>query len=383
MEWPSGFDPDWRDTENVIRPLMDNWLVWAEYMISRGCYPGFIPLAESDTLQRSSVLWMDAFLNYLAQTHFQRFQAVLNSGMYVATHPYILNHFYQEVPGGGPLSARPPAQQRADEPGWHFEYPYDPISQANDPGRTVFGGTPLTPYGDPVGLLAMGLMFNQRSAELFGSQAVPVVGTEGGIFAFRNETFQQDTRFPPYNEQSQAEATKAMFDWITTTAPPWFFGLTLWKEDEYYYPNDAPAIGVLSTRPTPPKPVPPTEVMGPNAPSLTPNQAPGPGPIVGEPDYHMIILAPGLDVTWFLDTSRSYWNTFRPMMTQRSEIIAFVPSTQSLAVTVIAPPEMDAPMRATIEEAYPNVLFDLIVATDKATVQQTLNNRVQTGERFG
>jgi hypothetical protein len=383
VEWPNGFDPDWRDTDNVIRPLMDNWLVWAEYMVSRGCYPGFIPLAEADTLQRSSVLWMDAFLNYLAQTHFTRFQTLLNSGMFVATHPYILNHFYQEMPGGGPLSARPPELQRADEPGWHFEYPYDPISQANDPGRTVFGGTPLTPYGDPVGLVAMGLMFNQRAAELFGSQAVPVVGTEGGIYAFRNETFQQDNRFPPYNEQSHAQATKAMFDWITTTAPEWFFGLTLWKEDDYYFPNDAPAIGALSARPTAPKPVPPTEVMGPNAPSLTPHRAPGPGPIRGEPDYHMLLLAPGLDVTWFLDTARSYWNTFRPMMTQRRELIDFIPPTQSLAVTVIAPQDMEDMMRVSIEEAYPNVLFDLIVADDKTAVQQILNNRVQANARFG
>lgn len=383
VEWQPGFDPDWRDTDNVIRPLMDNWLTWAEYMASRGCYPGFIPLAESDTEQRSSVLWMDAFLRYLAQTHFQRFQTLLNSGMYVATHPYILNHFYQEVPGGGPLSARPPELQRADEPGWHFEYPYDPICQANDPGRTVFGGTARTPFGDPVGLLAMGHMFNQRAAEWFGTQAVPVMGTEGGIWGFRGHTYQQDTRYPSYNEQSHAEATRAMFDWIATSAPPWFFGLTLWKEDDYYFPNDAPAIGKLSQRPALPRTVPDTEVIGPNAPSLSPVGAPGPGPIVGEPDNHMLLLAPGLDMSWFLDTAQAYWNTFRPMVTDRLELVGLVPGTQSLAVTVLAAPDMEAAMRAAIELAYPNVLFDLIMTTDKAALAETLNNRVRLGNRFG
>ena len=383
VEWPSGFDPDWRDHDNVIRPLMDNWLSWAEYMVSRGCYPGFIPLAESDTLERSSVLWMDAFLNYLGDTHFQRFQAVLNNGMYAATHPYILNHFYQEVPGGGPLSARSPAQQRGDEGGWHFEYPYDPICQTNDPGRTVFGGTPRTPYGDPVGLLAMGYMFNQRANEWFGAQAVPVVGTEGGIWGFRNQSYQQDTRYPPYNEQSQGEATRALFDWISTSAPPWFFGLTLWKEDDYYSPNNAPAIDKLSTSRALLKSVPPTEVLGPNAPSINPLHPPGPGPIDGEPDNHLLLLAPGLDMSWCLDTAQAYWNTFRPMVSDRSELIALIPATQSLAVTVIAPPDMEATLRASIEQAYPNVLFDLITATDKSAVADVLNNRVRVGERFG
>jgi hypothetical protein len=44
---------------------------------------------------------------------------------------------------------------------------------------------------------------------------------------------------------------------------------------------------------------------------------------------------------------------------------------------------MEDMMRVSIEEAYPNVLFDLIVADDKTAVQQILNNRVQANARFG
>ena len=382
VEWPEGFDPDWRDTENVIRPLMDNWLLWAEYTVSVGCYPGFISLAESDNPRYSSVLWMDAFLNYLAQNHFERFQRVMANGMYVATHPYILNHFYQEQPGGGPLSARPPETQNAREGGWHFDYPYDPISQANDPGRTVYGGTPLTPYGDPVGLLAMGRMFNERSAALFGSQAVPVLGTEGGIFPFRDGMHQQDTRYPPYNEQSHAEATVAMFEWIARVAPPWFFGVTLWKEDDYYVPGPAPVIGRLAETPPLLKDVPPIEVMGPGLSIATP-VVPGPGPIHGQADFHIVILAPGLEASWFFDTAQAYWNLFRPMVTTRSELIDFIPNTKSLAVTVITPAEMVDTMRLAIASRYPNVWFDLIVADDINDVRDTLNQRVRVNRRFG
>ena len=44
---PSEIDPNWQDTNNMIGPLMDNWLLFAEFVISLGCYPGFPPLAES------------------------------------------------------------------------------------------------------------------------------------------------------------------------------------------------------------------------------------------------------------------------------------------------------------------------------------------------
>jgi hypothetical protein len=384
VEWPEGFDPDWRDHDRVIRPLMDNWLSWAEYMISYGCYPGFIPLAEADTLQRSSVLWMDAFLRYLFEAHFDRFRNVLNNGMYVATHPYILNHFYQEIPGQGARSARPPEQQNAKEPGWHFEYPYDPLGQANDPGRTVYGGTALTPYGDPIGLVAMGRMFNERAAMLFGTQAVPVVGTEGGIYAFRGQVYQQDTRYPPYTEQSQAEATVAMFEWIAREAPPWFFGVTLWKEDEYYQPGTAPAIGRLSEIPPILKEVPPIEVMGTGIPpALATPTPPGPGPIRGQPDFHMILLAPGLSSEWFFDTARAYWNTFRPIVTTSVELIDLMPSTQSLAITVISPADLVETLRQAISGRYPNIWFDLLQADSLESVANTLNERVRVNRRFG
>ena len=383
VEWPHGFDPTWEDHENVIRPLMDNWLTWAEYVISVGGYPGFIPLAESDNPRYAAVHWMDAFLNYLASAHYDRFRAVLGGGMYCATHPYILNHFYQEVAGRGPTSARSPGAQRAREPGWHFEYPYDPISQQNDSGRTVYGGTPLSPNGDPVGLTAMGRMFNERCSAIWGAANVPVVGTEGGIFPFRGGSFQQDTRYPPYNADSQAEATVAMFDWIATSAPAWFFGVTLWKEDDYYVPTTARAMDLLAQYEPILKSVPAIEVLGGRIPD-TPTPVPtGPGPIHGPADHHMLILGPGLSSEWFLDTAQAYWNLFRPVVTSVTEIINYIPNTQSLGATVIAPPDTVDLITQSIRTAYPNVYMDVITADDLDRVRELLNERARTNRRFG
>lgn len=384
IEWPGGVDIDWRNP-GIMGPLADNWLVWAEFIISQGGYPGFISLAESDDPKAAATRWMDTFLSYLRQNHFARFRQVLANGAYCATHPYILNHFYQEVPGGGPASARPPEAQVAREPGWHFEYPYDPLQQSIDPGRTVFGGTPLTPNGDPVGLIAMGRMFNERCAQWFGTQAIPVLGTEGGIWRFlpheNGRYYQQDTRYPPYDEESQAEATVAMFDWIARQAPPWMFGLCLWKEDEYYRVGKVAAIPRLEQEPPYYKAVPPLNVMAGPAEERV-EIVPGPGPIHGQADFHMVILAPGLDTDWFFETAQPYWQRFRPIVTDDLSLIDLFQSDKSLAATVIAPPQAIAFMTERIEAQYPHVWFDLIVSENRSDVGDILNERVQRNQRF-
>lgn len=89
----------YKNFDGMIKPLMDNWLPWAEFIISNGGYPGFPALAETDDKDLSSVLWMDAFLNYLKTAYFDRFKDILNNGLYCATHPYILNHYSPEIAG--------------------------------------------------------------------------------------------------------------------------------------------------------------------------------------------------------------------------------------------------------------------------------------------
>src|SRR5690606_19860183 len=242
--------------------------------------------------------------------------------------------------------------------GWHFEYPYDPLQQSIDPGRTVFGGTALTPYGDPVGLIAMGRMFNERCAQWFGTQAVPVLGTEGGIFPFlsgdHGRFYQQDNRYPPYDEVSQAQATIAMFDWIARQAPPWMFGVCLWKEDEYYNPHKTLAILRMEEAPPYFKAVPPLEVMA--DPLAAPQEiVAGPGPIHGQADFHMVILGPGVNTDWIFETARPYWELFRPIVTDDLSLIDFFISDKSLAATVIAPPQYVTIMTERIKDKYLNV----------------------------
>ncbi len=238
-EWPGGgwdMDITW-ENRDLIQPLMDSWIDWAERLIQLGGYPAFPALAESADYKHATVYWMRAMLLYLREHHETRFRWVLGNGLWCATHPYIANHFYQEPPGGPPYAARQPHEQRASEPGWHFEYPYDPLQQRRDPGRTVFGGTALTPNGDPNGLIASGLAFQQLLWKYFRGGPVPVLGTEGGIWRIPapwDPPHIIDDRYPGYTWDSHAEATMAMWSWIAKKAPPWFFGVTTWSEPDWY-----------------------------------------------------------------------------------------------------------------------------------------------------
>ncbi|MBZ0287849.1 MAG: hypothetical protein K8I30_09565, partial [Anaerolineae bacterium] len=79
-----------------------------------------------------------------------------------------------------------------------------------------------------------------------------------------------------------------------------------------------------------------------------------------------------------------YWNTFRPIVTSSWDFIEYIPYEQSLAVTVIAPPDMSNSMAMSIQGKYPNVLFDLVIADgDKGSVSDIFNNRVWSSRRFG
>ncbi len=383
-EWPENTPPDYMNIPGIIAPLMQNWLSWAETIIGMGGYPAFPALAEAVGGPSDVTSWMIAMLTYLADNCYDRFRTVANSGMWCATHPYIYNHFYQE--GTGPLDARPPGAERADEGRWHFEYPYDPITQAHNPGLTAVSGGPDYPQGDPVGLTGMGHAFIQRFQDLFGGGAVPVVGTEGGITPVPGPSSLQqiDQRFPPFDWSSHAEATLAAFNWIAQEGPPWMFGLTLWKENDYFEGQSGPVPATKRLMATAPafKMVPPVEALGGPGPRALKVPV-GPGPIHGSPDFHFLILAPGFNTAWFFQHARDYWDRFRPILVTATDTIAYLPYSKSLGVTVLATPDVAGAMAEQVRDRWPTVWFDLIVASQPEDVAAVLQTRAANGRRFG
>ncbi len=238
-EWPvdsPALPLNWVGEERCIRPLMDHWLEWAEGIIELGGYPAFPAMADTTVERQATIMWLDACLYYLRDMRAERFRRVIVSGLWLATHPNVLNHFYQEPPGGPSYAARPYYQQRADEDGWHFEYPYDPLTQRLDPGRTSLGGTETSPVGDPFGLTATGDAFQRLLKRHFNAGPVPVLGTAGGIRPPRpgDAPLQPDRHYPPYSHENYGEALLGMWRWIARQGPPWFFGMIVTGERSYY-----------------------------------------------------------------------------------------------------------------------------------------------------
>lgn len=383
-EWP-GVIADSNNREGIIKPLMDNWLTWAESFIDQGLYPAFPALSEAtgDGYEHS-IRWLRAMFSYLADAQRDRFLRVANNGMWVATHPYTYNHFYQERAGS--RTPRQPDEQRGFEGGWHFEYPYDAIAQASNPGVTTISGPAKYPDGDPIGLIAMGDAFMRLAGEYFGINQVPVVATEGGIWPVPKTTgdvLGLDARYPPVTWFSHGEATVAMYNWIINQAPPWMFGVTMWKEDDYYESAQGVvrAVQLLESFPPAAKVVPPIEVLpggGPSGPILT-----GPGPLHGAPDYHFVLLAAGFSADWYFNVGGEYTEKFRPTMSTDPSYIAYLPYAKSLVITVMATPDMSEATFQQVKQRWPNVMIDSITVQTEAQLQQELTRRLGIGMPYG
>ncbi len=192
-QWQSGGRP---------KLVMDHWLRDAEAVIELGGYPALPALAQcSHHPECSSIRWYINAFEWLAQNASDRAREAFSKGAWIASHDGVLNHCYRDQAGE-----------------WHFEYPYDPICQADTPDKTIMDDdNSLIGHRVPVQLLK----------EHFDLE-VPVISTEGGVFAPHNGVLQWDNRYPGYDLLGHAERTVAMYQWLEKSAPDYHFGMCPW-----------------------------------------------------------------------------------------------------------------------------------------------------------
>jgi hypothetical protein len=197
-EWKQG---DWRIGG---RPelVAQNWLKDAEAVIERGGYPAFPALAQcSHDEESSSILWYHNAFEWMSRNANSAARDIFSGGAWIASHDAVLNHCYRDSSGA-----------------WHFEYPYDPVCQADKPGRTIMDDdNSLIGHQVPVQLLS----------ERFGLE-VPVISTEGGVFVPYQGIAQWDPRYPGYDVYGHAERTVAMYRWLESNTPDYYFGMCPW-----------------------------------------------------------------------------------------------------------------------------------------------------------
>lgn len=197
-EWKYG---EWR-TGGRPELVAQNWLKDAEAVIERGGYPAFPALAQcSHNEDSSSILWYLNAFEWMSRNAANTARDVFSGGAWIASHDAVLNHCYREANGT-----------------WHFEYPYDPICQADKPGRTIMDDdNSLIGHRVPVQLLR----------DHFDLE-VPVMSTEGGVFVPHQGVAQWDPRYPGYDVNGHAERTVAMYRWLESNAPDYYFGMCPW-----------------------------------------------------------------------------------------------------------------------------------------------------------
>lgn len=191
--WQSGGNPEL---------VMQNWVPDAKAVIAAGGYPAFPALAQCGLQpEHGSINWTVNAFEWLDEQAHADAEYIFTHGGWIAVHAATLNHCYKDSDGN-----------------WHFEYPYDPICQKDQPGKTILqDDNSLIGYRMPAKLLQ----------DHFGLQ-VPVISTEGGVLVPQSGWEQLDSRYPGYDEVGHAERTVAMFQWLRTNAEDYFFAMCPW-----------------------------------------------------------------------------------------------------------------------------------------------------------
>jgi hypothetical protein len=182
--------------------VCQNWLRDAHSVIEMGGYPALPALAQcSMDADCSSIRWYVSAFEWMARDAANSARDVFSNGAWIASHDATLNHCYRDDTGQ-----------------WHFDYPYDPICQADKPGRSIMDDdNSLIGHRVPVQLLKehLGLI-------------VPVISTEGGVFVPHDGVVQWDNRYPGYDAHGHAERTVAMYRWLESNTPDYYFGMCSW-----------------------------------------------------------------------------------------------------------------------------------------------------------
>jgi len=321
--------------------VMPAWLDDAEAVIERGGYPGFPALAPCGFDERhSSILTYQGYFRWLADNAFDRAKAVFENGAWIAIHPYMCNHFYLDDGGE-----------------WHFEYPDDPICQADDPGRTIMD--------DDVSLMC-GEVPQTLLRQYFGLE-VPLIGTEGGPWVPKpGEVRQPDNRYPGFDLPWHANATVGMFEWIARKAPPYFFGHCVWLLDGYF-PGGSPVPAVRMLRETEP-------VL---RPEIVDEEEPVESPVEVHYRSHYVLFPQGASWDWY-EAASNYITHFRVTLGQSHDDAGVVHGDLGHTITAINP--ADDVLEALRKF---DATLDVIRADTPEELKEILDARVEANAGFG
>jgi hypothetical protein len=100
-------------------------------------------------------------------------------------------------------------------------------------------------------------------------------------------------------------------------------------------------------------------------------------------DYHFLFLAPRLSGVWLTQAARQYCLRFEPTVTDDVTILAHLPESARVAVTLLARPGEVKEASVPIVAQRDRLDLDIVTARDLPEMEVKLNARAEAGLPFG
>lgn len=101
------------------------------------------------------------------------------------------------------------------------------------------------------------------------------------------------------------------------------------------------------------------------------------------PNYHFLMIAPGLGAEWLFDAARAYWDQFHPTVVSDLRLVALVPDQFTVSVTVVARRDTVTRIGVELARVRPNALFDALVYDYFDDARLALDGRAALQQPFG
>jgi len=101
------------------------------------------------------------------------------------------------------------------------------------------------------------------------------------------------------------------------------------------------------------------------------------------PNYHFMLIAPGLGAEWLFDAGRAYWERFHPTVITDLRLVALVPRNFTVAVTVVARRDTVTQIGVDLARIRGDALFDPVVYDYFDDTRLALNGRAELEQPFG
>lgn len=107
--------------------------------------------------------------------------------------------------------------------------------------------------------------------------------------------------------------------------------------------------------------------------------------LLGDAMIHFLYFAPGIGARWFLQASRLYWQTFRPIVIHNLDLVQYGYDAPDVEVIITSVSRSDTAeqTRTAIVERFPGAEHDPLVYDYVEFVALTLDARVEENQPFG